>query len=256
MANLPPIYSWRIYCNTEQAFVTGYSPTALTTCPNDTTHTVNANSVQQLALLNSPAIAVTDNAPTTAYFQASSVQLVVPAPTSVPVVITTDFSFPFDLYLWEMSYVAPATNIGDTMSIQVGPDTMVGVTTATTAAAATSVSVNSTVLNYVVKGSEIGISDGTNTEYPGLVTAVNATAGTITFQTPLVNSYATGSKILFSIYSLKNVVLDTTERYTIGSKGLNTKIIPAGTTIRVLYTNNTNNASQTTVTLQLQYYYQ
>ena len=35
------LYKYRIWCNTEEVYVTKWSETPLTVCPNDNTHSVN-----------------------------------------------------------------------------------------------------------------------------------------------------------------------------------------------------------------------
>ncbi|CAH6418936.1 Hypothetical protein POVN_LOCUS660 [uncultured virus] len=250
-----PIYKWQIFCNVEQKFVVVYSETAPTTCPNDTAHEVNPESIQQNEQINTLALTVKDASPEDAPFQCTTFVIDIPAPAAVPTVITQEITFPHDTYMWEMSLSQSPSNTGDTLSVQIGPDTIIGATTGDVAVGAVVIPITATVLPILFRGSEIGITDGKATEYPGRVISIDAKELTITVETALTNAYTTGAYILWSSYPIRNLYCDYGTRISIGAKGLKSKTIPAGTTIRFIYTDNTPNTEATKAFFQIQYYH-
>lgn len=60
MSVTPIVYQWQIYCNTESKWVQNWSLTAPTTCVNNTAHTVNSSSVQQIQAVSNQQINVTN----------------------------------------------------------------------------------------------------------------------------------------------------------------------------------------------------
>lgn len=255
MASPPPIYHYRIYCITESSWVDFYGSTPPTTCPHNTNHTVNPNSAQLLELVGPTIATVQDASPTNAYYQASSIAISIPVINSAPAEVVVNKSFPFDMYLWGISVAPPSSSIGDLFNVQLAPGTVIGATTAPVNSGTNVISVSPTVFELVVKGSEIGITDGKQTEYPGVVTAYDPNAGTITVQNNLANSYAADAQILYSVYAIRDLILDSTERIALGQKGLKAKLLPANTPIALIYTANSVRNTATNVYFQLEYYY-
>lgn len=61
------IYKWRIYCNTESAFITGFGSTAPTTCYNNAGHSVNSNGINNIASPTTQIITIAQQTQYTVY---------------------------------------------------------------------------------------------------------------------------------------------------------------------------------------------
>jgi hypothetical protein len=255
MAAIPDIYEYKIYCNTENALKTCYSTSAPTTCPVDTSHSVNSSVGPGVLITNRPQ-SVVDGSPDIGFFQASTITITIPPPVSVPAEIVVDTVFPFDMYIWEMSICQDSSNIRDTLSVELGPDTPIGVLLQNASIGDTILYCSSTVAQNISRGCELGVWNGDLIkEYPGRVTAINLGTGAITVETPLVNNYGVGSPILFSCFPVRNLVCDSNQRINIGNKGLKAKVFPAGTVVRLIYTDNTPNENTTYAFFQILYYH-
>jgi hypothetical protein len=250
-----PIFEYRIYCVTDSRWEMYYGPTPPTTCPINSSHTVNPASVQNLRLIGPNTVVSQDSAPKGAPFQLKTIKMLIPATGVVPVSVIKNFSFPYDLYIWELSFSNIQINASDELSIGLGGDASIAGTTASVPAGGTIIPVSSTAFGYIVRGSEIGITNGVTSEHPGIVTTVDKVAGTITVNTALVNSYGAGSSILFTSYVVRNYVFSNTQDIILGRKGLQPRFVPAGTPIRIEYVDNTTNPSDYTLCFQLQYYH-
>lgn len=253
---MTPIFEWRVYCILAGLFVSYYGPTAPTYCPIDITDTINPDSISIVRELESQIKQITDANPDTARFQTSSVVVDIPAMSDASSIINKDVSFPFDMYLWQLSISNTQVNMLDTLSIQVSPNTIIGLTTTTTAPGATQLNVSSTVVENLLRGMEIGITDGVNTEYPGMVIELDPNNNSLKNSAPVTNGYAAGSYITTSTYPIRNLRADYTNYVTIGSKGLKYSLIPANTIVRIIYTDNTPSENPSQVFIHIQYYYQ
>lgn len=251
----PPIYEYRIYCVTESAWKSYYGPTAPTVCPTDTTHTINPQSAQELQLIGPNATVSTDSAPVDAHFQLKTIKMLIPAVSVVPAIVTKTMTFPYNTYIWELSVANAAINITDELSIGLGTDTAIGGLTASVAAGATVIPVSSTVFDYSRRGDEIAITDGTNIDRPGIIVAMDKTAGTITTEFPLANAYGPGSGLLFTIYVVRNYVFSNGDSLNLGRKGLQSKLIPAGVQVKFTYVDNTPSTQDYNLYFHMQYYH-
>lgn len=249
-----PIYEWKIYCNTENAFVTYFGPTAPTNCPNDTSHAVSTatGAVSQLRMIGPNHVIATDPTPDRAFYQYTTITLDIPANTE-PQVLTKTICYPFDMYIWEMAIAQNSSCIGDKLSVQIGPDTIIGAVTTPVATGATGLTCTTTVTDRIARGCELDITDGVNKDYLGMVNSYTST-GSVTFTIPTVNSYNPGSYLLWSVYPIKDMIIDSPERLIIGSKGLKTKLVPANTKIKIIYKDNTIYPQSSVAYIHIQYY--
>lgn len=255
------VYKYQIYCITEGKFVQGYGEQSPTTCYHDTTHTINPNSVQVLDLIGPNTVISVDASPADGNFQISNIEFEIPPnPTGNTQIIYKTITYPFDLYLWQMSITPPFVCVGDILSLIIGKDTPIGYLTQPALAGQTTLSVSSTVITYVYRGYQLGITlDPTAQpivyEDLDMITHIDKTNSTITVQKPLSVSYPAGAVLLLSLYPLKEVVLDTYQRFVLGAKGTKAKLIPANTPITIKYTDNTVNAEPLKLYFLIEYYF-
>lgn len=253
MSSTTPIYEWKIYCSTENAFISYFGSTAPDKCPNDTSHTVSSStgSVSQIRLIGPNYVIATDPTPDRAFYQYTTIPLDVPA-NKEPQILSTTFSYPFDMYIWEMAIAQGSMCIGDKLSVQIGPDTILGLLTSDLNTGTTGMSCTTTVTNKVARGCEIGITNGVTKEYLGRV--LSYSDGQVVFSTPSSNYYPVGSYVLWSVYPIKDMIIDSTERLVIGAKGLKTKLVPANTPIKIIYQDNTIYPQSSVAYIHIQYY--
>lgn len=248
----PPIYEWKIYCETEGAFISYYGPSAPVSCPNNTAHTVGSTSqTKPVNPINQKEVIVTDPTPNRAFYQATTIEMYIP-PSTQHQTLTKSISFPFDMYIWEINLSQQSFCIGDKLSVQIAPDTVLGVLKSDVKVGDNVINCSPTVTDRIARGCEIGLSDGVNKEYLGIVTSF--TNSQITTSIAPMNNYAAGSNILWSLYIIKDLVIDSCQRIIIGSKGLKTKLVNAGTPIVFHYYDNTIYPQGSMTYLHIQYY--
>jgi hypothetical protein len=53
-------YQYRLYCNTEAAYVYGYNTSTPTVCPNNNTHTIDNTTITIVQTVSSPTVSVSN----------------------------------------------------------------------------------------------------------------------------------------------------------------------------------------------------
>lgn len=246
------VYQFRLYCNYEATYVSTWGTTPPTLCPNDHPDRSDIASVVIIDTISTELVTAKDSAPDAGYYQSSTVQINVPM-GSIGDVTSVNISYPFDIYIWSASISQPSNGEGDIFNYVVAPDTTIGLLTQNALIGDTTVYASSTVFTYLTRGIEISFTDGINTQYVGMVTGLDLTAGTVTFQNALIYNFNTGTQLKFTVYPIRNHYIDYVgDRMFFAQKGLRSRYIPAGTPIRIDYTNNNGQAKK--IYFQLEYY--
>lgn len=157
-------------------------------------------------------------------------------------ITTYDVTWPMDILLWKTDLTPNSAMVGDTITVMAAPETTIGALTASVSAGATILPVNSTVFAYLVRGYVVTLNDGVNKNVLGRCIAKDTVNNTITVETATTNSFAAGTPVQMSIYVLKDIYIGDTNVISIGLKGMRGKVVPAGTILRVYYTNNSGTA--------------
>lgn len=238
---------YRCYCIEEATQVDIWSTTEPTACTNPATHTSRALDPVSTTIINTiSANTVVAEESSEGWFNATTVSLDIPA--SAPgTVHSTSISWPAEVLLWKTAIYMEGdpTLDGDMINVIAGPDTTIGYITAPATTGVTTVHVSSTVLQYITRGIDATITDGTHRNDLGLVTAVDAVNSTISFQTALANDFAPGSLILLNVHTLKHMEVNhMIKSYKIGDKGFRGKLLPANLPLELRYTSNSGVATK------------
>src|SRR5438034_79066 len=113
------INNYQLYCVTEAALVNSWGEIPPTTCPNNTLHTIDPDSITIIQRVSTRDITALE--PTDGWFQAISFTMDIPAGT--PGDITTlDKSWPGNLTLWTVSVFSDDANANDILNVIPAPD--------------------------------------------------------------------------------------------------------------------------------------
>lgn len=236
-ASTPPVYKYRIYCITEGQNVYEWAESTPTTCPNNTAHTINLNSISIVQQLASNQVKIQmENVPTGGNFCAQTFAVTADANTTT----TAQISWPFNISMILASWTSTSDNNGDAITVEIPSHSTVGTITSNVNVGDTTLAVSSTVLEYVENGYYITITDGTNTDEVGRVIGTSTTDNTITVETASTHAYSasTPTYVQMTIKPINNLLFGPAQTYTVGQYSLSATHIPAETPITVLYTNN------------------
>ena len=235
------VYKYKVYCETESAWVNGWTidPDLVTTCPTDhQTHTITSNSVTVIEEISEGTVSLKNSI--AGYFQVSTIDLDIPQ-GNTGTVATKDITYPFEVELWKTDYVSSPDSVDDILNIIVGPDTAISVLTATGNIGDTTIHMLSSIFdaNILCRGVYLKLFNGISVfQDLGRVIALDPINYTVTFENAITSTFNAGSPVLLNLYLVKDFIISAPSiNFEFGSKGYSTKKIPPNTVIRILYTN-------------------
>ena len=253
-------YKYGLRCLTEAADVTCWGLTAPTCCPNNNTHTIDASTVTVLDFVTegsgSQFISGKSYDGSHGYYTCIGTRFDVPAADPGTVVVH-EKRFDYNVVIFGMTIPASPYHVQDEVSIIMNPDTPVGGLTADVGLGVTALPVSSTVLQYVIPGFHVALVDmATGAREDMQVVLDEATsAGTITVSAATTYAFpAASTVVLLNVYLVQDCVL-TNEHYRMeaGYGSLAGKLLPAGTVMRMLYTNSNGVAKTVHYNLEMTY---
>lgn len=247
------IYQYRLWCNTENAYVTVWGEEPPTTCPHDTTHSIDLSSIVVVETKNTPAVAVQSDV--IGYYQATTIPITVPG-LNPGTVYTQDISFPHDTYIWTCEFQSDSLMVGDVFNVIVSPDTTVGYITQNELTGSNVLHVSQTIFssNIVANGMHVSITDGATSQNLGRIISMDSVSETITVEHPLSHNFNTGNLLNISIYLIRDQFIGySNKNYVYGKKGFSARKLPKNTIMRFAYTNNTGTPKQLNFDMEYNY---
>jgi hypothetical protein len=233
------IYKWRIYCNTDNRWEYVWSETQPTTCPINTNHTVNNNSVNIVETLSDTIVALKENTTggTGDHVKFDTLSFTV-APNST---YSSFISWPMPIEVLSLNFKSNDDNEDDILNCYLSPNTndIIGTITANVSPNDTIINVSSTVLNYIQIGFYVKLFDGINNDDLGRVASIDISSSTITVETPVTNSFLATSPtyVQMRAYYMKGFVVGIAGDYTLGAAKIGGTVIPAGLKVNFDYIN-------------------
>ena len=186
------IKKWRIFCNTENLWSEGWLEQEPTVCFNNNTHTANLNSVQILEETEKVEVKIQrEDISTGGNYNIQGYSMTIAANTTE--ILPVSWKFPINVL--SVHCQSNDLNIGDTLDAIIRPKTLVGVNTVELVQGASTVSVNSTVIENCKIGYDIYIAD----EALGRVTSIDAVNSTVTFENTSLITYSPGTYIYLEL---------------------------------------------------------
>lgn len=233
------ITKWRVYCTTEEDWIYGYKDTSdgtPTTCFNNTGHTVNENSFQEVDVISDDTInakIIEEYVPTGGNFKCCGKKFTIPANSTV----THTVSWPFNISVMESYFTSSSDMEGDVVEVVTAPNSIVGALTAPVEIGDTVINVNTTVIQNIMVGYTFKLGNS-NTSL-GFVLAIDENALTVTVETPSPEAFSTGAYVKMEVEGICELEIGAAPfRYVIGSSKTGGKHLLANTPVNVIYTNN------------------
>ncbi len=231
------VYKYKIYCTTEAKYVEGWGSIEPTTCYNNTAHSVNLNSVQQLETVKNSQVKVIEDSANIA----RNVKIVTIDFVDVPAGGTQTKTYTFDIVtsMYSYKFATDDTNKGDEITIAVNPNTVLGLITANVSAGNTFIYAPAAMFLYGWPGFNVYLSNGTNLDDLGEIRSINRVAGTITVQTAAVHNFSsTNTVMMMTYFNMKNLKIGPPQMYAFGEDVIGGAAVPVGTVVHFTYKNN------------------
>ena len=247
------VINYRIYCNSESTWVSGWGTTAPTVCYNNNTHDVNLNSVQELDSVEETVVTVKEekHGQTGGNFAVETVTVTVGANETK----ATDFSWPFGINVFALEFQTANNQSGDVFDIRANPETPIGSLTADISAGGTIIEVSSTVMLYAKIGFEITLDDGTNSDFMGRIIGVDQVNNRLTMETACSNTFlaSTPTVVKLTVHMLRNYTFGPPGPVILGESKIGGSFMPANSIVQLTYQSNTAEAKTFYLTLEYLY---
>jgi len=248
------INNYQLFCVSEQAIKNTYGIEEPTTCPTDTAHTIDTNSIRIVHTISENKTIIEQ--PSAGRYMVEGIHFEIPSCSPVCDCVL-EHVFDIEVLLWTTGFNCTADMVGDQFDVILNPDTVVGGLTATGNTSATILNVNSTVTGNVTPGMYLTLTNTSAnppiTQELGKVLEVSVENGTVTISNALESTFPPGSIITLVLYMARNILLDYAGPVSLSEKGFSGKIIPAGTVLQMIYTNNSGIAKG--FNWKISYYY-
>lgn len=231
------VNNYKIYCETEATYVYGWSPTTPTTCYNDNAHTVNLGSVQMIDGISQNAIRIVEDEVSVARnISNDAISLVVPSNSTGTATYTFKFLTSFYSYRFGLSDL----HTGDELTIAINPNITLGLIGADITSGATSFIGPAPLIAAGSVGYTITLTDGTNTDYMGVIRSINKATGVVVMDIPTTHSFlAANTLVKMTYYVMKSAPLVGHGVFTFGEDIIGGNPVPVNTVVVVTYKNNT-----------------
>ena len=246
------VYQYRIYCITE-GHVYEWNTIEPTTCPNNTAHTINPNSISIVDQISSNEVKIQqESVPTGGNFRAETFKIIA---ATGPAMTVSQMSWPFNVSLLQASFTTDSTNQGDNVTVEIPSNLPIGAITQNVNQGDTVINVSSSVITNIMIGYCIILSDGTNTNDLGRIIAIDTVNNRVTMEVAAVNSFvvATPTVVGLTIRPVSNFQFGPPQTYNLGQSSLGASSIPANIPVVVKYQN--NGSSQKTIIFAYEYLY-
>lgn len=238
------VYYWRVYCTTDNQYEYVWNDSEPTVCPVNNSHTIDSSLTTILDTLGENIVEIKEeNTSTGGYYRAITRKITATAnSTSV-----NDYTFPVPIAVYTIFFNTTSDHEGDVVSLEIAPNSNIGVVNADVSAGDTVFTVNSTVIDNAKLGFYITLNDGTNTDEVGQVVAIDEVNSTITVENPTTNSFlaSTPTYVESTLVRVKDLEIGPPGEYKLGTGKIGGSYVPANTTIRVIYVNNGSNTKNT-----------
>lgn len=228
---------FKIYCATEGKFIETWKMTTPTTCPTDYRHEIDESQTQEVerkyvesANVQNVFLNSISYQNTYGYYMLEGRQYQIP---SGPQVYTEDFTLPTTQSVYGMRICGTHNHVGDKFSIILNPDTVIGVVLGNATQGSTEIITNNTVYENIIPGFYVQLGQN---EY----LVKSKLSNGILLNTPLSEDINSMTPVILVVYIVKNYTIECEGNIKAGYGSMGSKPLPAGTVVRIKYTNNSN----------------
>lgn len=225
------LYKWRVNCTTH-GHVYIWNETEPDKCPINTSDTIDLNKTSIVEKYDPNVFSIQEEqVPTGGNFSIESRIISADANTTEH----HDHLWPFPINVLQVSFISKSEHVGDELELVIGPETPVTALVQNSASGDSKLYVSDTT--YLMAGYFLHI----NGDDLGWIQSVDKVEKSVTLATATSNSYIAGDVVKRSVKPIKNYYIGYPWKYDIGSSKIGGSYVPANTTIRVSYKNNSAN---------------
>lgn len=247
-----PMYKYLMWCETENNYVTTWASSPPTLCPNSSSHTIDQSRTTVVEEMGDQTVFIQGKSynNTQGYYQMQGHTVNISASNTT----IYDMVHKIPICVYGTSFTSGTQHNGDSIDIIINPDTPLGVITQSANIGDKTFTVSQTVIDNIKIGFDVKLHDNTNINLLGVVLSIDNAAMTITTEFPTTNTFnANTTAVVIDVHIVKNYNIGEPWHHSIGSGTLAGKYLPAGTKIRIVYTNNSDTEKVMNYATELNY---
>lgn len=236
---------YRIFCITEDQFVTGWLPDSqvCNNCFNNNTHIVNESSINIIQSISPNTTLISTQIPgqTNGNYRREGKIMNVNAGPGVITIQTT--TFPYNIGMLAFSLDIGTQNIGDQYEAIIMPRNQapLGILTTNIAQGQTIIPIQASTLNYLQIGFQLTLQSHTTgfLEEEDEIISIDKINNTVTLHTGVTTGFNQGDYISFLMKRCKNIYINSVGHISLGNF-LRASSFPMTMQAQLRYTNNSN----------------
>lgn len=236
------VYNYRVYCNNDATIYETWDTSEPSACPDNSSHGIDPDKTTIIGEVSEGLMKIKEEVgemTTGGHYQASSITVNASANT----VTTADFSYPLAIGPLSIEYVTKDTHEGDFLTVQIAPETIIGALVADITANSTVAYMSPTVHDNSFVGAFLELTNGIQLNDLGRILSMHSSNGMVEFETATTDAFSAASPtyVRQNINMVHNVEIGPPQKYVMGESKIGASYIPANTTIRVKYNNQSAN---------------
>ena len=237
------INRYRIYCETEGQYQYVWNDAPPIACPVNTAHAVDPTTIAIVDTVSENSVNVIQQAGTTGgNYGLCSHSFTIPAGA----IESYTFSFKTNVSISSVHFTTNTTQTGDLVSCWTAPHTPIGGITSNVSVGDTVISVAQSVVQELVLGCMMTLTDGTNTCEMSRVIGIDSVNMKVTCETASTFAFsaATPTTVQMSFPTVTNFEIADPNLISLGENHIGAAFLPANVPIMITYQNKSQTASK------------
>lgn len=231
------VNNYRLFCNTENKFVTVWGEIKPTFCPNNKQDLIDLSSITIIDSVNSNSVNIIQHTDgIQGLYRVESKSLFIPSRQTV----SEDVTYDIPISILSMTFTTTKQNTGDMINCYIAPNTTIGFITNNISNGDTIIHVSPTVITNIKRGYVVTITNGTIILNMGECISINTVNNTIKCNIQSNSNINAGAFLQITVHNVKNFLVGPPSSISFNSKTLESTLIPANTIMRIVYQNNSN----------------
>ena len=229
------LFKWRIRCNTDDKFEFIWSEEMPTSCPINKNHNINNSLTCIIDKIEPNIVKIKEDSIVTGGNFRCETKII---NSDINTTSITNFSYKYPISVYAVYFVSTIDHEGDIIETNIAPDIPVGLITKNVNTNDTILDVSQTVIDNIMIGYDVKITNQINTDDLGKVIAIDKIKKQITTENFTSHNFTVNSSvILLTVKIVENYEIGPPTQHVIGDSKIGGMYVPADTIIQVKYQN-------------------
>lgn len=256
MSSSITLSSYKVFCVTENidVYTYGYQEAPPTVCPHNNTHTINTSTIAVVNTYTIPGnFILTDTSGTNGNSVVYGLNSEFQGSSPGTLEESTINALPYNVKVSTITINPGPENYFDVVSIYMPHNVTIGSLASGVSPGSYTIAVDGPTYSSVNVGYLLKLTEGSTTEEFQTVIGKNSLTQELTLSSPTVNSYSAAAVVSMSIPRIVDLLLNSSSRITLGSRGFNPFLLSSGSAGIIRYLNNDGRYKQLNMVMEFYY---